>query len=259
MLPLAEISSDAVAALITVGVTVLIAFVIDRFVIGRGTRMARRVGDVGTSRAAETRLRVVRRLVFVGILIIGGALALSRFANFERLAAGILASSAVLTLVIGLAARQVFANPMAGLMIAITQPIRIGDSVTIDDITGRVDDVTLSYTFVDTGDGRLMVVPNERVVGSILFNRSTGDRSAPAAASVWLPPAADLASARSALSAEGIARVDVAEMTADGVRLEVHDRREPERTKTGEEESALRERAQGALRAAGLLNAEETG
>jgi small-conductance mechanosensitive channel len=259
MLPLAEISSDAVAALITVGVTVLIAFVIDRFVIGRGTRMARRVGDVGTSRAAETRLRVVRRLVFVGILIIGGALALSRFANFERLAAGILASSAVLTLVIGLAARQVFANPMAGLMIAITQPIRIGDSVTIDDITGRVDDVTLSYTFVDTGDGRLMVVPNERVVGSILFNRSTGDRSAPAAASVWLPPAADLTSARSALSAEGIARVDVAEMTADGVRLEVHDRREPERTKTGEEESALRERAQGALRAAGLLNAEETG
>ena len=258
MLPLAEISNDAVAALITIGVTVLIAFVIDRFVIGRGTRMARRVGDVGTSRAAETRLRVVRRLVFVGILVIGGALALSRFANFERLAAGILASSAVLTLVIGLAARQVFANPMAGLMIAITQPIRIGDSVTIDDITGRVDDVTLSYTFVDTGDGRLMVVPNERVVGSILFNRSTGDRSAPAAASVWLPPAADLASARSALGAAGIARVDVAEMTADGVRLDVHDRREPERTKTGEEESALRERAQGALRAAGLLNAEET-
>jgi small-conductance mechanosensitive channel len=259
MLPLAEISNDAVAALITIGVTVLIAVVVDRFVIGRGTRMARRVGDVGTSRAAETRLRVVRRLVFVGILIIGGALALSRFANFERLAAGILASSAVLTLVIGLAARQVFANPMAGLMIAITQPIRIGDSVTIDDVSGRVDDVTLSYTFVDTGDGRLMVVPNERVVGSVLFNRSTGDRTAPAAASVWLPPAADIANARAALSAEGIARIDVAEMTADGVRLEVHDRREPERTKTGEEESALRERAQGALRAAGLLNAEQTG
>jgi hypothetical protein len=148
---------------------------------------------------------------------------------------------------------------MAGLMIAITQPIRIGDSVTIDDVSGRVDDVTLSYTFVDTGDGRLMVVPNERVVGSVLFNRSTGDRTAPAAASVWLPPAADIANARAALSAEGIARIDVAEMTADGVRLEVHDRREPERTKTGEEESALRERAQGALRAAGLLNAEQTG
>jgi small-conductance mechanosensitive channel len=259
MVPIAAISHDWVGALITFGVTLAIAIVIDRFVIGRGARVARRVGDVGSSRAAETRLRVVRRLVFVGILVIGGALALSRFANFERLAAGILASSAVITLVIGLAARQVFANPMAGLMIAITQPIRIGDSVTIDDITGRVDDVTLSYTFIDTGDGRLMVVPNEHVVGSVVFNRSTGDHSAPAAASVWLPAAADLATARSALSAEGIPRVDVAEMTADGVRLEVHDRREPGHTKTGEEEAALRERAHGALRTAGLLNAEQTG
>ncbi len=259
MVPTAAISSDAVAAIITVGVTLAIAIIVDRFVIGRGTRMAQKVGDVGTSRAAETRLRVVRRLVFVGILVIGGALALSRFANFERLAAGILASSAVLTLVIGLAARQVFANPMAGLMIAITQPIRIGDSVTIEEVTGRVADVTLSYTFVDTGDGRLMVVPNERVVANIVFNRSTGDRSAPAAASVWLPPAADIAGARSALSAEGIARIDVAEMTPDGVRLEVHDRREPGQTKTGVEESALRERAQSALRAAGLLNPEQTG
>jgi small-conductance mechanosensitive channel len=253
MLPVAAISSDWVAALITFGVAVLIAIVIDRFVIGRGAHVARKVGDVGSSRAAETRLRVVRRLVFVVILVIGGSLALSRFANFERLAAGILASSAVLTLVIGLAARQVFANPMAGLMIAITQPIRIGDSVTFEDVTGRVDDVTPSHTFIDTGDGRLMVVPNEQIASTVLFNRSTGDRSAPAAASVWLPPATDLGRARSVLSEAGIVRVDVAELAADGVRLEVHDRRDPERTKTGEEESALRERAQGALRAAGLL------
>ncbi len=255
---LAAINGDALAALITFGVTLAVAIVVDRLVIGRGTSVASRVGEVGTSRTAQTRLRVVRRLVFVGIIIVGGALALSRFANFERLAAGILASSAVLTLVVGLAARQVFANPMAGLMIAITQPIRIGDSVTIDEVTGRVDDVTLSYTFIDTGDGRLMVVPNERVATSVVFNRSTGDRSAPAAASVWLPLAADLGSARAALSAEGIAQVDVAELTADGVRLEVHDRRDAGQTKTGEEESALRERAQSALRAAGLLNAEQT-
>lgn len=255
---LAAINGDALAALITAGVTLLIAVVVDRFVIGRGSAVASRVGEVGVSRTAQTRLRVVRRLVFVLIIIVGGALALSKFANFERLATGILASSAVLTLVIGLAARQVFANPMAGLMIAITQPIRIGDSVTLDDVTGRVDDVTLSYTFIDTGDGRLMVVPNERMVSSVIFNRSTGDRSAPAAASVWLPAAADLSRARSALGAEGIARVEIAEIAADGVRLEVHDRRDAGQTKTGEEESALRERAHGALRRAGLLNVEQT-
>ena len=52
-----------------------------------------------------------------------------------------LASSAVLGLVLGLAARQVLANPLAGILLAISQPIRIGDTVTIEDETGRVDDL----------------------------------------------------------------------------------------------------------------------
>lgn len=244
------------SALITFGVTLMLALVVDRLVLGRGSRVAAKIGSRdGVSRGAATRMRVVRRLVFVAIIVVGGALALSKFSNFERLATGILASSAVFTLVLGLAARQVFANPMAGLMIAITQPIRIGDSVTIEGQTGRVDDVTLSYTFVDTGDGRLMVVPNERVVGDILFNRSTGDRNAPAAASVWLPPAGDVGKARVALEGAGIRKIEVAELTAEGVRLEIHDAAEAGLTKTGEEEAALRERAHGALLSAGLLEA----
>lgn len=248
-----SLSSDAVSAIVTMAVAILIALVIDRLVIGRGGRVAARIGDGGVSRKAQTRLRVIRRLVFVTILLIGGALALSRFQNFNRLATGLLASSAVLTLIIGLAARQVIANPMAGLLLAVTQPIRIGDSVSIEGEIGRVDDLTLSYTYVDTGDGRLMVVPNEKVVTSILFNRSTGDRNAPAAASVWLPPGADLRGARSALEAADIATIEVAEITSEGVRIEVHGRRDPERTKTGAEEAQLRERAHEALRGAGVL------
>ena len=97
---------------------------------------------------------------------------------------------------LGFAAQKVLANPLAGIMLAITQPIRIGDSIEIEEVSGRVDDVTLAHTFIDTGDGRLMVVPNEKVVSSVLFNRSTGDRSAPASISVWVPPDADLGQAR---------------------------------------------------------------
>ena len=244
---------DLVSAIVTMAVAVAVAFLIDRLVIGRGGRYAVRIGEGGVSRGAQTRLRVIRRLVFVGILLIGAALALSRFSNFERLATGILASSAVLTLIIGLAARQVLANPMAGMLLAIAQPIRIGDSVTIEGETGRVDDLTLSYTFLDTGDGRLMVVPNEMVVTTVVFNRSTGDRTAPPAASVWVPPAADLGRARAALEAAEIATIEIAEATADGIRIEVHGRRDPERTKTGAEEAKLRERAHEALRSAGVL------
>ncbi len=253
---IAAIHGNALSALITFGVTLMVALIVDRLVLARGGRVASRLGDVAASRGAQTRIRVVRRLLLVGIIVIGGALALSKFANFERLAAGILASSAVLTLVLGLAARQVFANPMAGLMIAIAQPIRIGDSITIDEVTGRVDDLTLSYTYIDTGDGRLMIVPNEQVVSTIVFNRSTGDRNAPAAASVWLPPGANVGDARRALESAGVATVEVAELTADGVRIDVHEKREPARTKTGAEEAALRERAHEALRSAGVLTGD---
>ena len=93
-----------------------------------------------------------------------------------------------LGLVLGLAARQVLANPLAGILLAISQPIRIGDTVTIEGETGRVDDLTLSHTFIDTGDGRLVIVPNETVVTNVVVNRSTGDLSAPVMASVWVPP-----------------------------------------------------------------------
>jgi small-conductance mechanosensitive channel len=250
---LAAGDQDWISALITMGVATAIAFAVDRLVIARGGRVASRVSETSLSRTAQTRLRLVRRLVFVIILAIGAALALSRFTEFSRLATGILASSAVLGLVVGFAARQTLANLVAGILMAITQPIRVGDTVTVADSTGRVDDVTLTYTYIDTGDGRLMVVPNEQVVSAPLFNHSTGDRTAPATVSVWLPPAASLDEARRVLKPAGAAAISVAEMTPDGVRLELKGPRDRERTQVGDEESELRERGHEALRAAGLL------
>jgi small-conductance mechanosensitive channel len=248
-------NGDWISAAITMVVTVAIAIGVDRFVIGRGARVAERVTETGMSRVAKTRLRLIRRLVFVVILLIGIALALSQFDKLSKLATGLLASSAVIGLILGFAAQRVLANPLAGVMLAITQPIRIGDSIEIDDVSGRVDDVTLSHTFLDTGDGRLMVVPNEHVVSSVIFNRSTGDRTAPASVSVWIPLGASLPAARRALEELEVSAVDVAEVTPDGVRIEVHGASDPARTVMAGEEAALRERAQAALRDAGLLAA----
>jgi small-conductance mechanosensitive channel len=256
-LPLADGQSDLIAALITMAVAIAIALLVDRLVIARGTHVASRMAETTLSRTAQTRLRLVRRLIFVVILAIGAALALSRFHQFDRLATGILASSAVLGLVIGFAARQPIANMVAGILLAITQPIRVGDTVTIEDSTGRVDDLTLSYTYIDTGDGRLLVVPNEKVVSAPVFNHSTGDRTAPATVSVWLPPDASLEEARRVLKPAGAVEISVAEITPEGIRLELKGSRDRERTQVGDEESDLREYAQQALRAAGLL--EESG
>ena len=244
---------DEVSAAITLLVAILIAFLVDRLVIGRGARVAERMTDTGMTRTAQTRLRVVRRLVFVGILVIGVALALSQFASIKRLATGILASSAVLGLVVGLAARQTLGNMVAGVTLAITQPIRIGDRVTFEEVTGRVDDLTLSYTYIDPGDGDLVVVPNESIVSGVVYNHSTGNRAAPITATAWMARDADLDRATEVLKAAGAHSVRLADWTTDGLKIEVQVNPEGDRTRVGDEEAALRERVQKALQSAGLM------
>ena len=246
-------NGDWISALITLAVAFAVAFVVDRFVIARATRVASKVSDTSVSRATATRLRMVRRLVFAAIIVIGLGIALSQFDKLNKIANAVLASSAVVGLVLGFAAQKILANPLAGILLAISQPIRIGDTVTIEDETGRVDDLTLSHTFIDTGDGRLVIVPNETVVTNVVVNRSTGNLNAPVVASVWVPPDADLSAVREALSRLEPSQVDVAEVTTDGVRIEVHGPRRPGGTRASGEEAALRERAQRALREAGVL------
>jgi small-conductance mechanosensitive channel len=248
-----EQNGDVITAGITLAVAVVVAFMVDRFVLARARHVAERLGEVTVSRAAQTRLQLVRRLIFLLIILIGVALALSQFAKLEKLATGILASSAVLGLVVGFAARHTIGNLVAGIMLAISQPIRIGDRVTFEDDTGRVDDLTLSYTFIDPGDGRLMVIPNEKLAAGTIFNHSTGNQSAPVAVSVWVPPDADVEVARRALDAAGAEQVTVEEVTPEGMRLELRTSPDQPRTRVGGEEAALRERAQNALREAGVL------
>jgi small-conductance mechanosensitive channel len=250
---------DEISAAITLLIAIVVAFCVDRLVIARGTRVAERMTEGGVSRAAQTRLRLVRRLVFVSILVIGAALALSQFGQIKRLATGILASSAVIGLVIGFAARQSIGNMVAGVVLAIAQPIRIGDRVTFEEVTGRVDDITLTYTYIDPGDGRLVVVPNESIVSGTISNHSTGNRAAPIIASAWVPSTTDLDRAEQVLKDAGADSVNVAEWTPEGLRLEVKVAAEAGRTRVGDEETALRERVQAALQQAGVLAREAPG
>src|SRR4051794_41656994 len=94
-MPVAAIHGDALSALITFGVTLVVAFVVDRLVIARGGKVASRFGEVSTSRSTQTRMRVVRRLVFVGIIVIGGGPPPSPLSQFCGPAARGLPSDAV--------------------------------------------------------------------------------------------------------------------------------------------------------------------
>lgn len=123
-------------------------------------------------------MRILRRLLFLAIFLVLAALALSQFTDLKRLATGILASTAVIGLVIGFAAQHTIANMVAGVQIAVAQPIRIGDRIGFDEVEGRVTDITLSYTYVDPGDGSSVVIPNQLLVEGIVHNHSTDDTKA---------------------------------------------------------------------------------
>jgi small-conductance mechanosensitive channel len=127
------------------------------------------------SRTTRTRLRFLRRLLVAVVLLVIAMIVLSQFTELKRIATGVLASTAVLGLIIGFAAQHTIANMVAGIQIAISQPFRIGDTIDFEEKDGRVTDITLSYTYVDPGDGSSVVIPNQLLVEGIVHNRSTGD------------------------------------------------------------------------------------
>jgi small-conductance mechanosensitive channel len=130
------------------------------------------------SRSTKTRLRFLRRLLILVVFLVLVAIALAQFTELERLAAGILASTAVLAAIVGFAAQHTIGNMVAGVQLAISQPIKIGDRICFEEVSGRVTDITLSYTYVNPGDGTAVVIPNQMLVDGIVHNLSTEDTQA---------------------------------------------------------------------------------
>lgn len=102
-------------------------------------------------------------------------LVLGQFTELKQLATGVLASTALIVAVVGFAAQRTLSNLIAGIQIAVSQPIKIGDQLTFEECEGRVTDITLSYTYMDPGDGSSVVIPNQLLVEGIVHNKSTED------------------------------------------------------------------------------------
>lgn len=243
---------NQVEAAIILVAAVVGALLVDRFLLGRAERAADRLETAQFSREARTRLRLVRRLVFVTIIGVGLALALSQFTEIKRMATALLASTALLGLIIGFAAQTVLANFVAGVLMAVRQPIRIGDRIAMgEEVEGRVADIALTYTSVDRGDGSLLYIPNAKVVTEVVTNHSAGNRQAPVSARLWLPPDADLEAARSALEGSELTSMRLEQVTADGACVEV--RATPGGGDRLARAAEIREHAQHLWRQAGLL------
>jgi small-conductance mechanosensitive channel len=117
------------------------------------------VEDNLQARRVETQTRVLSRSAQVLVLIGGTSMALMTFPGARQLGASLLASAGVLGIVGGLAARPVFSNLIAGLQLALAQPLRIDDVLIVKGEYGRVEDITGTYVVLKLWDERRMIVP----------------------------------------------------------------------------------------------------
>ena len=247
-----ESNSAWITAVLSILVAFLAAFLLDRALAHRGHKLAAAVSRGELSPETDTRLRFIRRLVYAVIIVIGVAIAAAQFEGINRLAASLLASGAIAAAILGFAARQTLANFVAGIMLAVTQPLRVGDWVYVEDQYGVVDDIRLTYTFLRTLAGQQVVIPNEKLASGILRNDTLGEGVVGLDVHIWLPATADAGRAVSVLREATGQIVTVAETMPEGVRLAVGGERcaPPDRAAR---EAELRLRCLELLRAERLL------
>src|SRR6201993_1630964 len=140
-------------ALAVIVLSFVVAKIVDR-------RLAKRELAPGTA----TRYRILRQSILGTIVFVGVASALLVIPAVRGVAVGILASSAVIGLILGFAAQRTIGNFIAGLLIAFTQPVRLGDEIEVDGTRGVVEEIGLTYTWVRTPDSDRLVIPNEKLV-----------------------------------------------------------------------------------------------
>lgn len=162
-------------------VTIVVARLIDR-------RIARR----NLPPEAITRYRILRRSITTTIIFVGLLSALLVIPQVRAVAGGLLASSAVIGIVVGFASQRTLGNFVAGLLIAFTQPLRLGDSVAVDNTEGVVEEVGLIYTFVRIENGDRLVIPNETLVSDTIRNSTIRSREKVAEISLQVPLGRDL-------------------------------------------------------------------
>jgi small-conductance mechanosensitive channel len=110
-------------------------------------------------RRVHTQVQVIERIVIVliGIMTLGAML--MTFPNVRHLGTSMLASAGLVGLVAGVAARSTFSSLIAGLQVAVTQPIRLGDSVVVEGEWGWIEEITTTFVVVRIWDLRRMILP----------------------------------------------------------------------------------------------------
>jgi len=258
-----DYSSNTVEAvvltLVWIGVLVVLRLGLWRVYARYERRLVER--DPSAAARKRTTFTILLRVVIALVALIGVWVVLSKFPATTEIARAFLASSAVLAVIAGLALTTPLGNLGSGVMLAFSQPVRLGDRITVGDHTGVVDEITLSYTALQTDEGRRVFVPNREMVASIIVNNSVADPRR--LVSVQLPVRLDasLDEARR-LAVDAIGSVEESELLTYDVLVGALTEKTawlnvvayaPPGTNVPRTASEIRERALGSLAGAGYL------
>jgi small-conductance mechanosensitive channel len=122
------------------------------------------------ARQIKTQLTVLQRFGAIFIWLVAIAIALLTIPGVQALAASLLAGAGVLGIVLGVAAGPLIGNLIAGIQIAFTQPIKIGDVVVIEGEWGNIGEITAAYVVVNIWDKRRLIVPLSQIVNQPVEN-----------------------------------------------------------------------------------------
>ena len=171
-----DASSRAVQAVVLAGVWIVVVIGV-RFALRQVfSRYERRLAERDTAAAARRRttFSFLLRIGIALLVLIGVWSVLSVFPTTQEVASAFLASSAVIAIIAGVSLSTPLGNLGSGVLLAFTQPIRLGDRITVGDHTGVVSAMSLTYTELVTEEGAHVFVPNTSMVTTALVNRSVG-------------------------------------------------------------------------------------
>jgi small-conductance mechanosensitive channel len=130
--------------------------VLEDVVLGRFRMDAK---DNLAARKVYTQFRIIKKVMVVLVVVLTVAAVLMTSERFRQLGTGILASAGVTGLIVGLAARSTLTNLIAGIQIAVTQPLRLDDVLIVENEWGRVEEITLTYVVLRIWDLRRLIIP----------------------------------------------------------------------------------------------------
>ena len=163
---------DTFASFVTPAVIGWVAFAFVKGLALGYERQLERQGDEVAHRGYRTRIAILSRTARVAIVIIAISLIMLNIPGVRDVGTTMLASAGLAALAVGAAAQPALKSLIAGLQMALTQPLRIGDMVKVDGQAGRVEEIRMSFVTVRTWDERVLVVPTSRFLDESFENWS---------------------------------------------------------------------------------------